>query len=144
MRAVEWAARQAERHGSPLRIVSAPAVLPRVHALPAFPPALHVPGVGGGILRAAPRGEDLAEAASQLAGMLAGWRDKYPAVRVRHDVVHGHPARVLASYSARADLVVLGRHGGPAPGSAGIGSVQHAVPDLGCDRRRGQRPDARR
>jgi len=67
------------------------------------------------------------EAASQLAGMLAGWRDKYPAVRVRHDVVHGHPARVLASYSARADLVVLGRHGGPAPGSAGVGSVQHAV-----------------
>ena len=98
-----------------------------VHALPAFPPALHVPGVGGGILRAAPRGEDLAEAASQLAGMLAGWGDKYPAVRVRHDVVRGHPARVLASYSARADLVVLGRHGGPAPGSAGVGSVQHAV-----------------
>jgi len=98
-----------------------------VHALPAFPPALHVPGAGGGILRAAPHEEDLAEAASQLAGMLAGWGDKYPAVRVRHDVVHGHPARVLASYSARTDLVVLGRHGGPAPGSAGVGSVQHAV-----------------
>ena len=31
LRAVEWAARQAQRHGSPLRIVSAPAVLPRVH-----------------------------------------------------------------------------------------------------------------
>jgi len=98
-----------------------------VHALPVFPSALHVPGAGRGTLQAAPHEEVLAEAGSQLAGMLADWRDKYPAVRVRHDVVHGHPARVLASYSARADLVVLGRHGGPAPGSAGIGSVQHAV-----------------
>jgi nucleotide-binding universal stress UspA family protein len=98
-----------------------------VHALPVFPSALHVPGAGRGTLQAAARAEVLAEAASQLAGMLAGWRDKYPGVRVRHDVVHGHPARVLASYSARADLVVLGRHGGPAPGSAGVGSVQHAV-----------------
>jgi len=35
--------------------------------------------------------------------------------------------RVLASYTGRADLVVLGRHdGGTAPG---IGSIQHAVPD---------------
>ena len=98
-----------------------------VHALPVFPSALHVPGAGGGTLQTPSHEEVLAEAGSQLAGMLADWRDKYPAVRVRHDVVHGHPARVLASYSARADLVVLGRHGGPAPGSAGIGSVQHAV-----------------
>jgi nucleotide-binding universal stress UspA family protein len=98
-----------------------------VHALPVFPSTLHVPGAGGGTPQAASHEEVLAEAGSQLAGMLAGWRDKYPTVRVRHDVVHGHPARVLASYSARADLVVLGRHGGPAPGSAGIGSVQHAV-----------------
>jgi nucleotide-binding universal stress UspA family protein len=72
-------------------------------------------------------GEISAEADSHLTAMLAGWRDKYPAVRVRQDVVRGHPARVLASYSARADLVVLGRHGGYAGGSAGVGSVQHAV-----------------
>jgi nucleotide-binding universal stress UspA family protein len=98
-----------------------------VHALSWFPSELHVPGAVGGTRQAAAHEEVSAEAASQLAGMLAGWRDKYPAVRVRHDVVRGHAARVLASYSARADLVVLGRHGGPAPGSAGIGSVQHAV-----------------
>jgi nucleotide-binding universal stress UspA family protein len=97
-----------------------------VHAMPWFPSALHVPGPGRGTRQAADE-EVLAEAASQLAGMLSEWRDKYPAVRIRHDVVHGHPAQVLASYSARADLVVLGRHGGPAPGSAGVGSVQHAV-----------------
>jgi nucleotide-binding universal stress UspA family protein len=36
---------------------------------------------------------------------------------------------VLASYSARADLVVLGRHGHPAGPGPGIGSIQHAVLD---------------
>lgn len=70
-----------------------------------------------------------AEAASRLAAALERWRDKYPAVRVRHDIMYGHPARVLASYSGRADLVVLGRHRHPGGGDPGIGSVQHAVLD---------------
>jgi nucleotide-binding universal stress UspA family protein len=52
-------------------------------------------------------------------------------VRVRPDVIRGHPGRVLASYSARADLVVLGRHGPSGTGRAGpgIGSTLHAVLD---------------
>ena len=70
-----------------------------------------------------------AEAASGLAAALKGWSEKYPGVRVRQDVIHGHPGRVLASYSARADLVVLGRHGHPGGVGPGIGSVQHAVLD---------------
>jgi len=70
-----------------------------------------------------------AEADRQLAAALAGWHDKYPTVNVRRDVIHGHPARVLASYSARADLVVLGRHRHPHGAGPGIGSVQHAVLD---------------
>ena len=70
-----------------------------------------------------------AESDRQLAAALAGWHDKYPAVNVRRDVIHGHPARVLASYSARADLVVLGRHRHPHGADPGIGSVQHAVLD---------------
>ena len=32
LRAVEWAAREAHRHGAPLRLVSAPAVPPRMLA----------------------------------------------------------------------------------------------------------------
>ena len=43
------------------------------------------------------------------------------------DIVRGHPGRVLASYSARADLVVLGRHSGQHSGMAGVGSIQHPV-----------------
>lgn len=70
-----------------------------------------------------------AEADRQLAAALTRWHDKYPAVNVRRDVVHGHPARVLASYSARADLVVLGRHAHPEGAGPGIGSIQHGVLD---------------
>ena len=64
------------------------------------------------------------EASRSLSASLNRWREKYPDVRVRHDVIHGHPARVLANYSARADLVVIARHGSP-----GIGSIQHALLD---------------
>jgi nucleotide-binding universal stress UspA family protein len=64
-----------------------------------------------------------AEAARQLAGVLDNWREKYPGVAVSQDVMHGHPGRALVGLSARADLVVLGRH----PGMPGPGSVRHAV-----------------
>ena len=86
-----------------------------------------------------------AEAVRTLTAALDEWRDKYPGVRVRPDVIRGHPGRVLASYSARADLVVLGRHSGcwrpggagdPAvlsvlggAGGPGVGSILYAVLD---------------
>jgi nucleotide-binding universal stress UspA family protein len=70
-----------------------------------------------------------AEAGRHLTAALEQWHGKYPEVRVRQDVIRGHPAHVLASYSARADLVVLGRHGHPAGLGPGIGSIQHAVLD---------------
>ena len=65
-----------------------------------------------------------ARAVARLTEAMAPWRDKYLGVPVRYDVVHGHPAWVLSSYSARADLVVLGRRPHP-----GIASIQHAVLD---------------
>ncbi len=75
-----------------------------------------VPGVPGA--------HDIAaQVTAKLEEMLSDWRDKYPDVQVSYDVVHGHPGRTLAGLSARADLVVLGRHTerhGPA-------SVTHAV-----------------
>lgn len=66
-----------------------------------------------------------AQAEWNLAAALRPWQEKYPAVPVRSDMPHGHPARVLASYASRADLVVIGRHNhhaGPA-----IGGIQHAL-----------------
>lgn len=67
-----------------------------------------------------------AEGADHLVEDVRNWREKYPDVPVRQDVVRGHPGRVLASYTARADLVVIGRHGGHDTGPA-IGAVQHSV-----------------
>jgi nucleotide-binding universal stress UspA family protein len=67
-----------------------------------------------------------ADALHNLAETVRMWREKYPDVPVREDIAHGHPARVLASYTARADLVVIGRRGGHDSGPA-IGAVQHGV-----------------
>jgi nucleotide-binding universal stress UspA family protein len=67
-----------------------------------------------------------AEAGLNLAEVLSAWRDKYPEVTVWQDVVRDHPAHVLASYSARADLVVIGRHD-RAGSRPAIGGIQHAL-----------------
>ncbi len=66
-------------------------------------------------------------AVSELAGLLDDWQGKFPDVDNSHDVIHGHPGRVLADLSGRADLVVLGRHatiGRMLPGPA---RIAHAV-----------------
>lgn len=101
-----------------------------VHTWYWVPPAPRPSGAGEtSALRPGDPALVAAEADRQLTAALAQWQEKYPAVNVRRDVIHGHPARVLASYSARADLVVLGRHGHPGGAGPGIGSIQHAVLD---------------
>lgn len=64
-----------------------------------------------------------ADAGRHLAALLEEWGAKYPDVPVSQEVVHGHPGRALIGLSARADLVVIGRHSG----HQGPGSVRHAV-----------------
>jgi len=61
-----------------------------------------------------------------LDALLGGWRDKYPDVDARAELMHAHPGKVLAGASARADLVVLGRHA-PGAHAPGAGSVTNAV-----------------
>ncbi|MER7133331.1 universal stress protein, partial [Streptosporangium saharense] len=58
-----------------------------------------------------------------LAEALAGRREEFPDVPLAEQVVHGHPARVLADASASAELVVVG-----APGRAALlGSTVHSL-----------------
>ena len=67
------------------------------------------------------------EASHWLTGLLSFWREKYPEVDVIEDVARAHPARILAGFSARADLIVLGRN---TPGNSphrGTNAVTHAV-----------------
>ena len=68
-----------------------------------------------------------AQAARELDDLLNSWRDKYPDVDASQDVMHGHPGRVLAGLSDRADLVVLGRHGANSRILPGPARVAHAV-----------------
>ena len=63
-----------------------------------------------------------ARSAEALAELLATWQAKYPDVAVEQDVVHGHPGHVLATFSSRANLVVLGRHG-----EHDVARIAHAV-----------------
>jgi nucleotide-binding universal stress UspA family protein len=66
-----------------------------------------------------------AEASQALSEALPEWSLKYPTVVVQQDVPRGHAGQVLVDYSARTDLVVIGRRGsGRGPG---VGSIQHAV-----------------
>jgi nucleotide-binding universal stress UspA family protein len=95
-----------------------------VHAWQWFLPEMRLMGTE----RPGASGKDVtAEATQWLAGLLSFWREKYPEVDVIEDVAHAHPARVLASFSARADLIVLGRNtpdGSPRPGT---NAVTHAL-----------------
>lgn len=65
-----------------------------------------------------------AAASGQLEDMLSAWQDKYPTVKIFPEVTHAHPARVLASLSARADLTVIGKR--TVPGLA-VGSIRNVV-----------------
>jgi nucleotide-binding universal stress UspA family protein len=67
-----------------------------------------------------------AQLTQRLTAMLDDWQAKYPGVPVSQDVLFGHPGRALAGLSARADLVVIGRHPGQG-GLHGAGAVTHAV-----------------
>jgi len=67
-----------------------------------------------------------AAAGGQLEDMLSAWREKYPTVKVFPEVAHGHPAQVLASLSARADLTVVGKHAVPSLGSIRNVVLSHA------------------
>jgi nucleotide-binding universal stress UspA family protein len=62
-----------------------------------------------------------------LADALSVYQDKFPGVEVITDVVRAHPGRLLASASARADLVVVGRHDALGTHTHGVGSVVYAL-----------------
>jgi nucleotide-binding universal stress UspA family protein len=95
-----------------------------VHAWSRFLPGIRPAGALAGAQRAAfDPGEVSAADSARLEAALAPWREKYPQVVVGCEAVRGHPARVLAGASARADLVVLGHR----PGGSTLGPVIHAV-----------------
>ena len=104
----------AQRRGLPLRVVhtwSYPLAVGPGHA---FPPVYEAGQVG-------------AEATRLLAEVLAGWRQKFPEVRVTEDVVRSGAARHLVEVSANQQLLVVGRRGRPDGPVGRLGSVSQTV-----------------
>jgi len=99
-----------------------------VHAIPWWVPGAAPavsPVAASSLALAAAEAATEAAAREHLAEVLCAWRQKFPRVAAAEDVLRDHPAHLLASLSARADLVVLGRHG--RAGAADASSIHHAV-----------------
>jgi nucleotide-binding universal stress UspA family protein len=95
-----------------------------VHAWQWFLPEMRLTGAE----RPGACAEDITSAAAQwMTDLLSFWREKYPEVDVIEDVVHAHPSRILAGFSARADLIVLGRNTPDDSPHPGTNAVTHAV-----------------
>jgi nucleotide-binding universal stress UspA family protein len=62
-----------------------------------------------------------------LAESLAGWREKYPEVRVRPVLAHGTPVDQLLAYGRGAQLLVVGSRGRGGFASLVLGSTSRAV-----------------
>ncbi|WP_433498888.1 universal stress protein [Sphaerimonospora sp. CA-214678] len=110
---LNFAFREAELRGASLRLLHAwiPPAVPTLGGAPPITSDLDAIGRSEQIL--------LAEAA-------AGWQDKFPDVRVIHEVVCEHPAKALIDASAEHDLTVIGAHGG-LRAMLGMGSIAHAL-----------------
>ena len=94
--------------------------------------AVHAWDSGGDVSRAtrammAPGARAIEErVAERLQAVLSDGQARYPDVEVSYDLVYGHPGRALVGLSARAEIVVLGRHR-PDGFLPGPGAVRHAV-----------------
>ena len=107
--AAEWAAMEANRHGLPLRIVSAPAMVPRMHACQVSPATVAdaLRGVSARALEAAvTRAEEVA-----------------PGLEITTDLLSGPPALAVAGSGAGAAMLVVGARGAGGFAAMILGSV---------------------
>ncbi|MGW7459447.1 universal stress protein [Streptomyces sp. NPDC054797] len=62
-----------------------------------------------------------------LAETAAGWSEKYPDVKLTHEVLIGHPVEELASAAEHALALVVGRRGKGGYSGMRLGSVVHGL-----------------
>jgi len=119
LRAVEWAAREADRHEAPLRIVSAPAMPPRMWAYDTAPPG--VAKVLGSVPRRA-----LGEAITRV-------REVAPDLPVDTHLLTGPPALMVTRSGSGALMLVVGARGAGGFAAMLLGSVsRYAAMHASC------------
>jgi nucleotide-binding universal stress UspA family protein len=106
-RALDWAAREAERRDATVQAVI----------------AWTWDGIKGAVTTNAPDERTRAEEA--LARSVGAVRIAHPGVAIAAEAVEGGPARVLTRAARDADLLVLGSHGHSRLYHAVLGSVAH-------------------
>ncbi|WP_406090299.1 universal stress protein [Streptomyces sp. NBC_01013] len=74
------------------------------------------------------RGDEHLQAERRLLSeTVAGWAEKYPDVRLHHEVLTGSPVEVLADAAEHALAVVVGRRGQGGYSGMRVGSVVHGL-----------------
>src|SRR5690242_4522441 len=94
LRAAEWAASEARRHGAPLRIISVPVLPPRMHADHGSTPTV------ADVVRD--------ESAASLDAAVARSMEVVPDLHIDADLLSGAPAQVITDCGADALMLVVG------------------------------------
>src|SRR5208337_4636659 len=113
LRAVEWAALEARRHSSPLRIVSVPAQVPQMHAYNASPAA-----IANALRGMAARALDAAVTRSE---------EVVQGLPITTDLLSGPPALAVAEAGSEASMLVVGARGAGGFAAMVLGSVSRYV-----------------
>lgn len=116
LKALEWAFEQASFSGEPLHVLHSWEIPPTwsMVDVPSYEPEVLIRDYGNAELR------DTSEA-------MSGFREKYPDVKVRQEVVKGSPVKSLVKASQGAALLVVGSRGLGGFRGLLLGSVSHAV-----------------
>jgi nucleotide-binding universal stress UspA family protein len=119
LRAAEWAAAEALRRNRPLRIVSAPAIPPRMHAYQ---------GAASTVANA------LREvAADAVASAVSRVTERVPGLSIDTDILTGSPAAAVADSGAGAAMLVVGARGAGGFAAMLLGSVsRYAAVHASC------------
>lgn len=116
LKALEWAFEQASFQGEPLHVLHSWEIPPTwsMVEVPSYEPEVLIRDYGNAELR-------------ETSEAMAGFRERFPDVQVRQEVMKGSPVKALVKASEHATLLVVGSRGLGGFKGLLLGSVSHAV-----------------
>lgn len=116
LKALRWAFEQASQDAQPLRVLHTWEIPPTwsMVEVPSYVPEVLIHDYGNAELR-------------KTSEALAGFREEYPDVAVRQEVMKGSPVKALVKASESATMLVVGSRGLGGFKGLLLGSVSHAV-----------------